>query len=1541
MSPESEPPLVAYTLQIISANDLPLRRLKVLGERNVIAKATVEGRSVQTESRMCTSSAEWKQTFPTEARKTSSKMFLQLSCPTHGSLNCGAEIVISDLLLRCRYGKDAELDLRGTKSGLQGRIKIRLSLSRSGSWSDDEAQRLALVLTQQPNPEMSATGGCIDAVDGLLAISFPTPPAMAAQSIQNVLNKLENLMRIADAVAEVHPYAKVAWEVLSAAHKIIVAQVAIDQSVADLFQTMQDVYGFVDAIKAVPSKIQHLEKIIQRILIQTAECGNLIREYSGHGFGGRLLRETMGASTPAKVAAMAQCLTTLHGQFDTGVAVHTAVVCFRIQTDVTALWEDTTLDRLGSSGVDLGSLSCCLPGTRRDALNEILEWASNPSQGDSSNVLWLYGVTGIGKSAVAATVATHFSKMGRLGGFVGFNRAFPEQSEASTAVKALARQLAEHDGRLRALITKTVKDCTKGSVLRASLSEQFDRLIVQTLASIPALAGEGPIVIVLDGLYECGQPDDWASLLELLVNQTASLPSNLRFIITGRTVDGILDAVTGAVVHPRIRIRELLSSSHLDISAYFTSRMQQIRRKNTYLHKDWVGPTAIAQLTAQAVGFFPWAVSASNFIDTHCPPESLKSLLLQPPTFISETNPLLDEIYRAALDSAGDWKDIYFVSDFRAIMGAILGSPIAISATAIHRLLDRPLSFEPPVMVTIRRLGSVLSYGPVVQVVHPSFLDFLSSQERCGRDIWCFEHGPVRLGVNVGPATLCLQRLNTGLERNICGMTLSARLTKEALPEELAYACQFWVDHIFSDETFELREMEQLMVVFLHAHLLHWLEAMSILKKSEEVAPMLQRVAAWLEKKTFEDKSLKYLVIEAINFARQLASVIAEHPLYVYYVLLPFCSSNSILYQRFHDALVDPLVLLVPSHGPVGIGAATATMCLLTMNAGLKRNMCNMTLSVSLTTEVLPEALAYACQCWVDHVCIDEAVELREMEKLSVIFLHAHLLHWFEAMILLKKSEKIVPMLQRVATWLEEHNVEDENLMDLLAEAIDFARKFASVIGEHPLHVYYTALPFCPSHSILYRLFHDALVDPSVLLVPPHGLVRISADPATMCLRIMNAGLKRNICNMMLSAARQTTEVLPEALAYACQSWVDHICTKKGFESREMEKLTVVLLRAHLLHWFEAMSLLKKSEEIAPMLQRVATWLEENTFEDKSLKDLVIEAIDFAGKFAAEIAEHPLYVYCTALPLLPSQSILYRLFHDPLVDPSVLHVAFTDGMITSIAFSTDGLRLVTGNFRLTVWDTATSKKLLEIFVPYPYSAVFSRDGSRIACGAENSTVYAWDSVSGAQVIGPLSHSKSSGIVNAVAWSTDGERLLSGCGAGEVILWNTMVLTGNQSITKINHPGCSTEKPLRSVAFSSDGSQIASCSEQGDVYVWDSNTGGIVWSVPEPQGSDPGISVSFLSSDMGEFLVVKTKEGTQVRDASAGDLCPLPDSLAGAVGLTRGDFRVNLLMQSISKHNPILRSSRLKFPQWAAQGGYFAFAEEDERCHVVHLPKLSL
>lgn len=259
-----------------------------------------------------------------------------------------------------------------------------------------------------------------------------------------------------------------------------------------------------------------------------------------------------------------------------------------------------------------------------------------------------------------------------------------------------------------------------------------------------------------------------------------------------------------------------------------------------------------------------------------------------------------------------------------------------------------------------------------------------------------------------------------------------------------------------------------------------------------------------------------------------------------------------------------------------------------------------------------------------------------------------------------------------------------------------------------------------------------------------------------------------------------------------------------------------------------------------------------------------------------------------------------------------------------------------------VKETATGQELLKIAnngkLRHVKSVAFSYDGSRIAAGGWSSDVYVWDSVAGAEVIGPLSRSTSSEWVYAVAWSTNGERLVSGSWNGEMILWETASVEGNRlSTTRLpNSP------EIVSVAFSSDGSQIAGCSDYGRVFVWDPLGGSIVWSVEIPNCSYP--RVSFSSNDMGEFLLVKWGRGTQARDLPTGALLPLPDSLGGAVGLSRGGFMVDLLYRRIRKD---MRWQDDRYLMWGAHGEYFAFRTGGElvawewrelQHHVVLLPK---
>ncbi|KAF7987068.1 hypothetical protein HWV62_219 [Athelia sp. TMB] len=1294
------------------------------------------------------------------ARKTSSPLSLKLFHTSNmGSHKtspiCASEIELGDLLERCQQGQEIKLDLHDVKLKRQGCISVRLSLAQDGSLIASNGQQLALELLRGGD---AAVGRYVDRV---FSVSFQVPSAVVAQPIADVLNKISLFMRIADDAAKVHPYAKLAWDVISVAHKIIVAQIAIDQSIAGLADTMRNVYSFVDAIEAVPKKIELLEDIIQRIFNQTAQCGMFIQEYTGHGFGGRVLREAMGASTPAKVASMADSLTNLRAEFDTGVAIQIATVAFRTHEVVITLCvlkqcvvENQTLELLASFGAslarsDLVGRPVCVSGTRRGVIDETHKWVMHPSERGSNNVLWLYGAAGTGKTAVATTVATHFYELQRLGAFMGFDRALLGKSQPPAVVLALAHQLALFDGRIAASIVSAINQDKR--ILTASLLEQFDALVVKPLASIPALHGEGPIVVVLDALDECGQPGDRAGLIEIFVGKTKQLPSNLRIIITSRPVDDIRGAFTMSTTFTRSRGLDLeIEANHSDIKAYFESRMQDIQRKSKYLAETWPGAAAVTELTRRAGGFFVWAVVASKFIDMHNPPKRLEELLLKKDCDIPGIYIPLDKFYTAALESAGDWTDEDFVSDFRVIMGTIISLPIPVSPEALDRELDNAPSrtLLRPSAVTRPHLSSFLRERPAVRILHPSFLDFLVTHDR---EIWRFDPGPA--GNGIVPAAQCLQIMNAELKRNICNTSLAIRPDTAELGEELASACYSWVGHVCATAEHQFWVMKELEV-FVLAHLVHWFEAMSIIRKVGEILPMLKCIAAWLAKNDLKDTILNSLVIDAIKLGHDFAADITEHPLHIYYVALLAHPTDSIVCQNFFSEPLFP--------------DRRAQECLQRMSINLKRNLCDMAISAPLDAESLPERLAWACQSWANHVFAIAEHQAGVVVALD-LFLRKHLLHWFEAMSIMKKTEHIVPILERTAAWLSEHGTEDKSLEMLVLDAAKFARNFAADIAEHPLYIYYTALPLLPPDSLLFQTFHDSRVDPSVLVLPDHRNIAYSSDG-----------------------------------------------------------------------------------------RRYAAW---NAIERHS--DIVVK------------------------------------------------------------------------------ETATGQELLKIAnngkLRYVFSVAFSYDGSRIAAAGSSSGVYVWDSVAGAEVIGPLNHSRSSDRVFAVAWSPNGERLVSASHEGEMILWDTASAAGNRLST--------TRLPdslwIVSAAFSSDGSQIAGCSPHQRFFVWDPLGGGIVWSVPTPRWPDP--QVSFSSNDTGEFLLVKWGRGAQACDLSTGAFLPFPDSLADAVGLSRGGFMVDLLHRRIRKN---MRWQDETYFEWGTHGEYFAFRTDGERVagkwrerhHVFLLPK---
>jgi hypothetical protein len=473
----------------------------------------------------------------------------------------------------------------------------------------------------------------------------------------------------------------------------------------------------------------------------------------------------------------------------------------------------------------------CLPGTRVDVLNFITTWVSN-SRSDH-NVLWLHGVAGSGKSTLLTTVANLFDETNRLGAFIFFNRNVAERSNPALVIRTLAHKLGRFDHRIGDAIASVIEG--NSAIVESPIHVQFKKLISDPLRKLGNLHFEGPVMVALDALDECGSIEERKLLLKVLAEESANLPTFLRIIITSRPEYDIrhLFESRGHILSFTLNITSELVRK--DIESFFRHRMSEIRAENNILlSPDWPGENRLHTLAERASGLFIWASTACKFIDAYDPEQRLGVLMQADVGCDAES--ALDSLYVTALRSAGEWEDSDFAADFRAIVGTLLVARNPLSLAALTKLLATG-SQRPPVHA-ISRLGCVLYSNAIIRVLHPSFADFLSNRIRCQSDAWFIDMTLHNMRV----AQFCLDRMDGYLRYNVCHLKLS-KMADASLPEDVAYACEFWVEHACIIEN--AASIADRLNMFLFKHLMHWFEAMSILKKSRKIVGLMKRLLDW------------------------------------------------------------------------------------------------------------------------------------------------------------------------------------------------------------------------------------------------------------------------------------------------------------------------------------------------------------------------------------------------------------------------------------------------------------------------------------------------------------------------------------------------------------------------------------------------------------------------------------------------------------------------------------------------------------------------
>ncbi|KAF8589857.1 WD40 repeat-like protein [Ramaria rubella] len=613
----------------------------------------------------------------------------------------------------------------------------------------------------------------------------------------------------------------------------------------------------------------------------------------------------------------------LHDQFQSGVLVSSFKLLTQVKVTmdngIDELRKDLKRDYLAKllphvQSAKYDTSQQCLKGTRDILLDSILEWMSDE---DVSPILWINGQAGAGKSTIAHTVASYADEACQLGACFFLHRDYAEKRNPHLIINTLAFQLAHFHHQIAEEIDQALaRDPDLGYTL--AVGDHFHKLIVQPLANLPSTSGQ--ILILIDDLDALDAMDQQKitvrdAFLQCLADVGNQLPKFVKFFLTSRADWDISQTLSPLNTIRVIPLKLDDMETRGDLEKVAKKYIAKMHLKFPRLTNSWPGEEVINALVSKAAGLFIWMTTACNFILQRNPESRLQIVLGSK----SKKNPEagLDELYRKTIlhhmDAQEDLDNEFF-DNFRQTMGVIatLQSPLA--AKTLDALLNLKVSTED----TINLLMAVLYIGKdsAIHPIHPSFIDFLSNKNRCQDD-------QLYIDVNFYHQQLaecCLDKMqsDSGLIRNICHLIDSSKFNEEIenlqvqldiyVSKELRYACIFWAEHL--SVTTPTQKLVAKLNIFVNVHMLHWLEAMSLLKEYGSALPALKKITNWYKSFSNKDEQFLQLLYDSQRFVQEFQIPISLSALHVYYSALPFTPEGTILFGHFQNNLNDSVKVL-------------------------------------------------------------------------------------------------------------------------------------------------------------------------------------------------------------------------------------------------------------------------------------------------------------------------------------------------------------------------------------------------------------------------------------------------------------------------------------------------------------------------------------------------------------------------------------------------------------------------------------------------------
>ncbi|KAI0546002.1 hypothetical protein F4679DRAFT_439968 [Xylaria curta] len=525
-------------------------------------------------------------------------------------------------------------------------------------------------------------------------------------------------------------------------------------------------------------------------------------------------------------------------------------------------------------------------------------------EGNGGQLLWISGDPGKGKTMLLCGIIDELDKArmndGNINTAYYFCQANHSQLNKATCVlrgliySLLSRQ-REFLSYVREEIDQAGEERFQDLNGWASLSRIFGLLVDEIHKR------QQTTCLIIDALDEC--LDGQAALLHWIAKLSSS---HVKILVSSRNWHSIESGLSGATHKVPLHLELNADAISGAVYDYIDHKVIELGHSKNLDVKD---QEAVRQyLKSNSNNTFLWVALICrrlNHENTH-PWEVLETLQCFPPG--------LDELYSRMAMQFLDSKDSKICCQVLAVQSLVYRP---LSLTELPSYLELPAKLIPWLPKIIGLCGSFLGVrDDMIYFVHQSAKEYLI--DKMSESL--FQSGPLAEHYTI--AVRSIKGLSRTLKQNIYSLpSLGCRLDSIDIPSpdplySIRYACVHWVDHLEDAKLMGEQDLHDdgLVHRFLRIHLLHWFEALSLLRDVGSGIVALAKILRLMPQAIDRDKQeLHKLVYDASRLLQQYKTGIETAPLQVYSTALVFSPTRSVVRELFLKK--DPEWLLMNRTG--------------------------------------------------------------------------------------------------------------------------------------------------------------------------------------------------------------------------------------------------------------------------------------------------------------------------------------------------------------------------------------------------------------------------------------------------------------------------------------------------------------------------------------------------------------------------------------------------------------------------------------------------